>query len=86
MGLGRYVVDAIVLEGRSPSELAKSHHISRSWIYELLSRYRAGGYAAIEPRSRRPRSCAHQVRPRVQAAVLKLRHELAAAGHDAGAE
>ena len=84
MGLGRYVVDAIVLEGRSPSELARSHHISRSWIYALLSRYRAGGYAALEPRSRRPRSCAHQVPPRVQAAILKLRNELAAAGHDAG--
>jgi transposase InsO family protein len=84
MGLGRYVVDAIVLEGRSPSELARSHHISRSWIYALLSRYRVGGYAALEPRSRRPRSCAHQVPPRVQAAILKLRGELTAAGHDAG--
>ncbi len=38
MGLGRYVVDAIVLEGRSPSELAKSHGVSRSWIYELVAR------------------------------------------------
>lgn len=85
MGLGRYVVDAVVLEGRSPSELARSHRISRSWIYELLARYRGGGYAALEPRSRRPRSCAHQVRPRVQAAIVKLRRELAAAGHDAGA-
>lgn len=86
MGLGRYLVDGVVLEGRSPSELAKSHHISRSWIYELVARYRqGGGYAALEPRSRRPRSCAHQVGPRVQAAILRLRRELAAAGHDAGA-
>jgi transposase InsO family protein len=64
--------------------VAKSHGISRSWIYELLARYRAGGYAALEPRSRRPRSCAHQVSPRVQAAVLRLRRELSAAGLDAG--
>jgi transposase InsO family protein len=84
MGLGRYVVDAIVLEGRSPTELARSHHISRTWIYELLKRYRQGGYPALEPRSRRPRSCAHQVGPKLQAAILKLRRELAAAGHDAG--
>ncbi len=84
MGLGRYVVDAIVLEGRSPSELAKSHGVSRSWIYELVARYRAGGYAALEPRSRRPRSCAHQVGPQVQRAILRLRRELAEAGHDAG--
>ena len=86
MGLGRYVVDAITLEGRSPSELAKTHGVSRSWIYELVSRYRQGGYAALEPRSRRPRSCAHEVGPKVQALVLKLRRELAAAGHDAGAQ
>ena len=31
MGLGHYVVDAIVLEGRSPRELARTHHLSRSW-------------------------------------------------------
>jgi len=86
MGLGRYVVDAITLERRSPSELARMHHLSRSWIYELVSRYRQGGYAALEPRSRRPRSCAHQVGPTVQALVLTLRRELAAAGHDAGAQ
>ncbi len=86
MGLGRYLVDAITLERRSPSELAKRHGLSRSWIYELLQRYRQGGYAALEPRSHRPRSCPHQVRPRVVAAVLRLRTELAAAGHDAGAQ
>jgi transposase InsO family protein len=86
MGLGRYVVDAIVLEGRSPSELARTHHLSRSWIYELVARYRQGGYAALEPRSRRPRSCAHQVRATVQALVLATREDLAAAGHDAGAQ
>jgi len=86
MGLGRYVVDAIVLEGRSPSELARTHHLSRSWIYELVSRYRQGGYPTIEPRSRRPRSCAHAVGPKVQAIVLKLRRDLVRAGHDAGAQ
>src|SRR5438128_4665155 len=84
MGLGRYVVDAVVLEGRSPSELARSHRLSRSWIYELLARYRAGGYPAIEPRSRRPRSCVHQTAPKVERAVLRLRRDLTAAGHDAG--
>ena len=84
MGLGRYVVDAVVLERRSPRELARSHGISRSWIYELVARYRAGGYPALEPRSRRPRSCPHQLAPKVERAILRLRRELAAAGHDAG--
>ena len=85
MGLGRYVVDAVVLEGRSPTELAKSHGISRTWIYELVRRFRQGGYEALEPRSRRPLSCPHQHGPAVEAAILELRATLAAAGHDAGA-
>ncbi len=85
MGLGRYVVDAVVLEGRSPTELAKSHGISRTWVYELVKRFRAGGYAALEPRSRRPMSCPHQHGPAVEAAILALRRSLTEAGHDAGA-
>jgi transposase InsO family protein len=84
MVLGRYVVDAVVLEGRSPAKLAREHKISRSWIYELLARYRAGGYPAVAPRSRRPRSCAHQTRPAVERAILTLRRQLTRAGHDAG--
>jgi transposase InsO family protein len=86
MSLGRYVVDAVTVEGRSPSELAKSHGISRSWIYELLARYRVGGYPALEPRSHRPRSCPHRVKPKVVAAIVGLRQKLLAAGHDAGAQ
>ena len=85
MALGRYMVDAVVLEGRSPIELARTHGISQSWIYELVGRFREGGYPALEPRSRRPRSCPHQVGPEVQTAILELRQELSAAGHDAGA-
>ena len=85
MGLGRYVVEAVLLEGRSPTEIAGSHGISRSWIYELVRRFREGGYEALEPRSRRPHSCSHQVSADVQAAILGLRQELIAAGHDAGA-
>ena len=85
MGLGRYVVDAVVLERRSPSEVARRHGLSRTWIYELVRRFRAGGYAALEPRSRRPRRCPHRHGPEVEALVLLLRGQLAAAGHDAGA-
>src|ERR1700682_3469134 len=86
MALGRYMVDAVVLEGRSPIELARRHGISQSWIYELVARYREGGYPALEPRSRRPRSCPHQVGSEVQASILELRQELLASGFDAGAQ
>jgi transposase InsO family protein len=85
MGLERYVVDAVVLEGRSPREIARLHGISKSWIYALLARFHAGGYEALLPRSRRPRSCAHQVAADVEAAIVELRRQLDQAGHDCGA-
>ena len=85
MGLERFVVDAVVLERRSPREIAQLHGISKSWIYVLLARFRAGGYDALTPRSRRPRSCSRQTSTEIQAAIVSLRRELAATGHDAGA-
>jgi transposase len=85
MGMARYVVDAVLLEGRSAREVARAHGISKSWIYELISRYRAGGYEALEPRSRRPRVCAQETPGEVLDAIVTLRRELADAGHDAGA-
>lgn len=84
MGLARYVVDAVVLEGRSPTEIARLHRISRSWLYVLLARYRAGGYAALEPRSRRPRTSPGRTPATLEAAIVALRAELAEAGHDCG--
>jgi len=43
MGLGRYVVDAVLLEGRGVGEVANAHGISRYWLYKLIARYREGG-------------------------------------------
>src|SRR5713226_3880208 len=82
--LARYIVDAIVLEGQSPTDLARKHPISRSRIYQLLARFKEGGYPALKSRSRRPHSCPHQAGAEVQAEVLQLRHELIAAGFDGG--
>jgi transposase InsO family protein len=50
----------------------------------LLARFKEGGYEALEPRSRRPRSCSRQAGPNVQAEVIRLRTELTEAGYDAG--
>jgi transposase InsO family protein len=84
MGLARFVVDAVVLEGRGPTEIARTHRISRSWVHVLLARYREGGYTALEPRSRRPHTSPGRTPPEVEAAILDLRAELAGAGHDCG--
>jgi transposase InsO family protein len=82
----RYLVEAHVLEGRSIGALAAAHDVHRSWIYKLLARYRAGGYEGLEPRSRRPRSCKHATSTELVQAIVALRRELTAQGHDAGAE
>ncbi len=84
MELGRFLVDAVVIGGSSPSELARSHPISRSWLFRLLARFKDGGYAALEPRSRRPKSSPRQVGADVEEAILELRRKLMEAGHDAG--
>jgi transposase len=86
MGMARFVVEAVLLEGRSAREVAAAHGISASWIYVLIGRYRRGGYEALEPRSRRPRSCRHQTSEEVVEAIVALRKELETQGHDAGAE
>lgn len=86
MDKARYLVEAHVLEGRSVSGLAAAHGVHRSWIYKLLARYREGGSQALAPRSRRPRSCPHQTAPEVVQAIVGLRRELQAKGHDAGAQ
>lgn len=75
-GLAGYVVDAVLLEGRSAREVARAHGISKRWIYELIGRYRQGGYEALEPRPRRPRSCKHATPERIVQAILELREQL----------
>ncbi|MCA1694796.1 MAG: IS481 family transposase [Actinobacteria bacterium] len=85
MSVGRYMVDAVLVEGRSPAELAAQHGLSRSWIYQLVARFREGGYAALEPHSRRPHSCSHQVDEETVATIIKLRQGLVSAGLDGGA-
>ena len=84
MGMARFVVDAVLLERRSATEVAAAHGISRSWIYELIGRFRAGGYEALAPRSHRPRRCPHETSAAVVSEVVALRSQLEAQGHDCG--
>jgi transposase InsO family protein len=86
MNLGRYVVDAVVIEGRSAREVAKAHGVSKSWVCELVVRYRAGGYEALEPRSRRPGSVPLRTGEEVEDEIVLIRKQLTEDGHDAGAQ
>jgi len=82
----RYLVEAHLLEGRSVAELARAHGVHRSWIYKLLARYREGGYEALEPRSRAPRSSPDRTPEELVRAIVSLREQLLSQGHDCGAE
>ncbi|MCZ2817420.1 IS481 family transposase [Modestobacter sp. VKM Ac-2984] len=86
MSKARLVITAVEVEGRSPAEVIEAYGVSRSWLYELLARYRAEGDAAFEPRSRRPRSSPAATAPATVELVLRLRKELAESGLDAGAD
>jgi transposase InsO family protein len=85
MDAGRFLVEAHLREGRSVSELSRTHGVHRSWLYKLLARYRSGGEAALAPRSRRPHRSPRAMRPEVEAAIVRLRSQLLAQGVDAGA-
>jgi transposase InsO family protein len=84
MGVERYVVEAVVREGRSRREVARSTGLSKAWVDKLVARYHEGGLEALTPRSRRPKSCPHAASADIQAAILELRHQLGDAGHDNG--
>jgi transposase InsO family protein len=84
MSKARLVITAVVAERRRPSEVAAAYGVSRSWIYELLARYRAEGEAASEPRSKRPKSSPRAIPGTTVALITELRKDLAGQGLDAG--
>jgi len=80
----RLIITAVVVENRSPSEVAKTYGVARSWVYKLVARYRTEGDSAFEPRSRRPRSSPDATAASTVALILEHRRKLARQGLDAG--
>jgi transposase InsO family protein len=80
----RLVITAVVLEGRPAAEVAAEYGVSRSWLYELLARYRAEGDAAFEPRSTRPHRSPTATAPATLELIIQLRKQLTEQGLDAG--
>lgn len=54
MSKARLVITAVLIEGRSQSQVARDYGVSQSWISRLITRYTYEGEAAFTPRSRRP--------------------------------
>jgi transposase InsO family protein len=83
--LARYVVEAVLREGRSYREVARAHGVSKSWVAVLVGRYRVGGDEGLEPRSKVPRRIPHRTSAELEDHIVALRKELADEGLDAGA-
>jgi len=84
MSLTRLLITAVVVENRPVPEVAAAYGVSRSWLYELLARYRREGDAVFEPRSRRPLSSPTAIPTETIELIGELREKLTATGLDAG--
>jgi transposase InsO family protein len=84
MSKARLVITAVVLEGRTQAEVARTYGVSPGWVSKLVTRYKSEGETAFEPRSRRPKTVPNATPPATVELILKLRRDLAAAGLDDG--
>ena len=84
MSKTRLVITAVVIQNRPVAQVAAEYGVSRSWLYELLARYRDEGEAAFEPRSRRPRRTPNATPEDVVELIVELREKLTATGLDSG--
>jgi len=83
MSKQRVVVEA-VLAGKSQREVARLYGISQPRVSQLMAAWRIGGWDALEPKSRRPRSNPNSTAQATIDRVLALRTELICDGADAG--
>jgi len=80
----RLVITAVLVEGRSQSQVARDYGVSQSWISRLIKRYTLEGDAAFEPRSRCPHTSPGRLPQTTIDLIIELRHTMAGKGLDAG--
>jgi len=86
MSRARLVITAVTVQHRSVAQVARDYGVSRSWIYELLARYRDEGESAFAPRSRRPARSPTATTPARAELIVTIRAWLIGQGLDAGAD
>jgi len=84
VSIARVVITAVVLEGRSQAEVARTYGVSKGWVSKLVARYRSEGDSAFEPHSRRPQHSPRALPGNTVELIVQLRIELTARGLDAG--
>jgi transposase InsO family protein len=85
MGMQQLVVAAVLVEGRTKSEVARDYGVSRRWVITLVQRYLAAGDQGLEPRSRRPLTSPQRTAGDLEDEIIKIRKTLDRGGHEAGA-
>jgi transposase InsO family protein len=85
MGMPQLVVTAVLVEGRSKSEVARQYGVSRRWVITLVQRYLADGDPGLVPRSRRPLTSPAQTPQVVEDEIIAIRKDLDRHGYEAGA-
>jgi hypothetical protein len=80
----RLVITAVIVEGRSQSEVAQEYGLSQGWVSRLVKRYRLEGEAAFEPRSRRPHTSPTRLAQSTIDLIITLRDQQSSKGHDHG--
>ena len=83
MSKQRVIVEA-VLAGKSQREVARLYGVSQPRVSQLVTAWRTGGWPALEPQSRRPKTNPNTTPQTTIDHVLALRQELLDYGADAG--
>jgi transposase len=73
MGMPQLVVTAVLVEGRTKSEVARQYGVSRRWVITLVQRYLAHGDAGLEGRSRRPRNSPNHTPVAIEDEIVAIR-------------
>lgn len=84
MSKARLVITAVFVDRQKPAEVASRYGVHRSWVYKLKARYEAEGEAALEPRSRRPKTSPTAIPAATVELIVQLRQQLSEQGLDAG--
>jgi transposase InsO family protein len=84
MSKNRVAVLKVIAKQLSVTAAAAEYGLSRQHLQRLLRRYRNGGLAALEPRSRRPHTMPWLTPDTVRERIVELRTELIGRGLDAG--
>lgn len=84
MSKARLIITAVVIEGRTQADVARSYGVSKGWVSKLVARWRLEGDTAFTPRSRRPKSSPTATPATTIELIVNLRTNLQSRGLDHG--